>query len=178
MFGACNYVICIFGLWRSIRLCMYGAWIYMVGSFGLCRSIRVYVWCMEFYGRQFWCMEVNPSSIEVKLVYVWCMELCGRQFWSMEVNPGVCLVDGITWYAILVCRGQPGCLFGAWNYMVGSFGVCRSIRVYVWCMELDVRQFWSMEVNPGVCLVHGIMRYSILSIEVNPGVCLVHGIIW
>ena len=41
--------------------CMVGAWIFMVGSFGLWRSFRVYVWCMEFYGRQFWCMEVNLS---------------------------------------------------------------------------------------------------------------------
>ena len=40
--------------------------------------------------------------------------------------------------------------------MVGSFGLWRSTRVYVWCRELDGRQFWSMEVNSGVCLVQGI----------------------
>ena len=39
--------------------------------------------------------------------------------------------------------------------MVGIFGPWRSIRVYVWCMELYFRQFRSMEVNPSVCLVHG-----------------------
>ena len=27
----------------------------------------------------------------------------------------------------------------------------------VWCMELYGRQFCSMEVNSGVCLVHGII---------------------
>ena len=27
----------------------------------------------------------------------------------------------------------------------------------VWCIELDGRHFWSLEVNPGVCLVHGII---------------------
>ena len=27
----------------------------------------------------------------------------------------------------------------------------------VWCMYLYGRQFRSMEVNPGVCLVHGII---------------------
>ena len=48
-------------------------------------------------------------------------------------------------------------MFGACNYMVGSFVVWRSTRVYVWCMELNGRQFWSMEVNPGVCLVHVIL---------------------
>ena len=57
----------------------------------------------------------------------------------------------------MVYGGQPGCMFGAWNYMVGSFGLCRSIRVYVWCMELYGRQFWPMEVNPGVCLVYRII---------------------
>ena len=48
--------------------------------------------------------------------------------------------------------------------MVGSFAVWRSTRqvwrssmVYVCCMELCGRQFWSMEVIPGVCLVHGIL---------------------
>ena len=80
----------------------------MVGSFGL------------------W---INPGVF-------WCMELDGRQFWSMEVNTGLCLVHGIKWYAFLVFGGQSGCMYGAWNYMVGSFGVWRSIRVYVWCMEL------------------------------------------
>ena len=45
---------------------MFGGWNYMVGSFGLRRSIRVYVWCKNLYGRQFWCMEVNLSSMEVK----------------------------------------------------------------------------------------------------------------
>ena len=29
--------------------------------------------------------------------------------------------------------------------------------MYNWCMELNGRQFWSMEVNPDVCLVHGII---------------------
>ena len=52
---------------------------------------------------------------------------------------------------------QPGCMVGAWNYMVGCFGLWRSIRVYVWCMELYAGQFRSMEVNPGVCLVHVII---------------------
>ena len=53
--------------------------------------------------------------------------------------------------------GQVWCMFGAWNYVVGSFGLRRSIRVYVCWMELFGRQFWSMEVNPGVCLVYGIL---------------------
>ena len=59
---------------------------------------------------------------------------------------------------------QPGCMVGAWIFMVGSFAVLRSTRqvwrssmVYVCCMELCGRQFWSMEVIPGVCLVHGIL---------------------
>ena len=55
----------------------------------------MYVWCLELYGRQFSCMEVNPSSMEVKYGVCLCMNLCGRQFWSTEANPGVCLVDGI-----------------------------------------------------------------------------------
>ena len=29
--------------------------------------------------------------------------------------------------------------------------------MYNWCMEIYGRPFWSMEVNPGVCLVHGII---------------------
>ena len=29
--------------------------------------------------------------------------------------------------------------------------------MYVWCMELYGRQFRSMEVNPGECLVHVII---------------------
>ena len=29
--------------------------------------------------------------------------------------------------------------------------------MYVWCMELDGRLFLSLEVMPGVCLVHGII---------------------
>ena len=37
----------------------------------------MYVWCMEFYDRQFSCMEVNLSSMEVKY--------------------GVCLVLEIMW---------------------------------------------------------------------------------
>ena len=81
--------------------------------------------------------------------------------------------------------GQVWCMFGGWNYMVGSFGLWRSTRVYVWCMELYgrqfclwrstrvyvrrmelyVRQFWCMEVNPS-------------SMEVKYGVCLVHGTMW
>ena len=90
-------------------------------------------------------MEVNPSSIGVKY--------------------DVCLVHAIMWHAFLVCGGQCGCMYGAWNYMVGSFGLWRSIRVYVWCMEFYGRQFWCMEVNPS-------------SIEVKYGVCLVHGNMW
>ena len=39
--------------------------------------------------------------------------------------------------------------------MVGSFGLWWSIREYVWWMEFFGRQFWCMEVNSGVCLVHG-----------------------
>ena len=125
-------------------------------------------------------------------MYAWCMELDGRLFWSLEINPGVCLVHGIIWLGSFVYGGQSGCMFGAWKYTVGSFGLRRSIRVYVWwmfgawnfmvgsfdvwrsthqvwrssmlyvwcvefcCMELAGRQFWSMEVNSGVCLVHGI----------------------
>ena len=38
-----------------------------------------------------------------------------------------------------------------------QFCLWRSIRVYVWCIELYGRQFRSMEVNPGVCLVHRII---------------------
>ena len=33
--------------------------------------------------------------------------------------------------------------------MVGSFGLWRSNRVLVWCMELYGRQFRPMELNPG-----------------------------
>ena len=29
--------------------------------------------------------------------------------------------------------------------------------MYGWCMELYGRLFWPMKVNPGVCLVHGII---------------------
>ena len=48
-------------------------------------------------------------------------------------------------------------MFGACNYMVGSF-VYGETRVYVWCMEFyGAWQIWSMEVNPGVCLVHVII---------------------
>ena len=36
-----------------------------------------------------------------------------------------------------VYGGQPGCMFSEWSFMVGSFGVWRSTRVYVWCMEID-----------------------------------------
>ena len=42
--------------------------------------------------------------------------------------------------------------------MVVIFGPWRPIRVYVWCMELYVRQFRSMEVNASVYLVHGNIR--------------------
>ena len=62
--------------------------------------------------------------------------------------------------------------------MVGSFGLWRSIRVYVWCMELNGRHFglwrsirvyvWCMEID----------GRQLRSMEVNTGVCLVHGIIW
>ena len=89
------------------------------------------------------------------------------KFWCMEVKPvkyrGQVLHE--MGYAFLVCGGQSGCMYGAWNYMVGSFGLWRSIRVYVWCMEFYGRQFWCMEVNPS-------------SIEVKYGVCLVHEIMW
>ena len=59
----------------------------------------MYVWCMELYGRLFWSMEVNS-------VVFWYMELdfYGRQFCCMEINPssmevkyGVCLLHGIMW---------------------------------------------------------------------------------
>ena len=43
---------------------------------------------------------------------------------------------------------QPGCMVGAWNFMVGSFAVWRSTRqvwrssmLYFCCMELCGRQF-------------------------------------
>ena len=109
-------------------------------------------------------------------MYVWCMEFYGRQFWCMEVNPGVFLVPGIIWQAIsvyggqsgcmfgawkntvggFVYGGQPWCMFGAWKFMVGSFGLWRSNRVYVWCMELYGRQFRSKD-QPGCILEHGII---------------------
>ena len=57
----------------------------------------------------------------------------------MEVNPGVCFGAWIFKVGSLVYGGQPvkyggqvWCMFGAWNYVVGSFGLWRSIRVYVW----------------------------------------------
>ena len=52
--------------------------------------------------------------------------------------------------------------------------------MYNWCMELYGRQFWSMEVNPGVCFVDWmeLNGRQFWSMEVNPDVCLVHGIIW
>ena len=63
-----------------------------------------------------------------------------------------------------VYGGQPGCMFGAWNFMVGPFRgwsstyqVWRSSMVYFWCMKICGRQFWSTGVNPGVCLVDGIL---------------------
>ena len=101
----------------------------------------------------------------------------------MEINPGVWLVHGILWEAVLlygdqpvkyggqvwcmffawnyvvgnfVYGDQPRCMVGVWNFMVGSFGLRKSIRVYVWWMAINGRQFWSNEVNPGVCLVDGI----------------------
>ena len=64
-------------------------------------------------------------------MYAWCMELDGRHFWSLEINPGVCLVHGFIWQAVSVYGGQSGCMFGAWNYLVGSFVLWSSIRVYV-----------------------------------------------
>ena len=117
--------------------CMFGAWKNMAGNVGLSMSNRVYVWCMELYGRQF-CLW-RPTR-----VYVWCMEL-----------------------------------------MVGSFRVWRSTRqvwkssmVYAWCMKLCGRQFWSTEVNPVVfCYIELDVRRC-WSMEVNSGVCLVHGILW
>ena len=66
------------------------------------------------------------------------------------------LVYGIVWLAIVTYGGQPGCMFGACNYMVGSLVLCRSIRVY-FGHEIICKAVWSMEVNPGVCLVHGII---------------------
>ena len=62
------------------------------------------------------------------MLYVWCVELCDRQFWSTEVNPRVCLVDGTIWQAVSVYGVQSGCMFGVWNFLVGSFGLWRSIR--------------------------------------------------
>ena len=114
--------------YRGQVRCMFGAWNYVVGSFGLWRSIWVYVWWTELHGMQFWSMEVNSGVMVGNFVY----------------------------------GGRPRCMFGAWNYMVGNFGLCRLIRVYVWCMELDVRQFWSLEVNSKVCLMHGIKWYAFL----------------
>ena len=49
--------------------------------------------------------------------------------------------------------------------------------VYVWCMKVCGRQFWSTGVNPGVCLVDGIFR-QFWCMEVNSGVCLVQGNRW
>ena len=34
--------------------------------------------------------------------------------------------------------------------------------MYVWCMELYGRQFRSVEVNPGVCLVYGVLWQAVL----------------
>ena len=56
-------------------------------------------------------------------------------------------------------------MFGEWNYMVGSFGLKRSIWVYVWCKNLYGRKVWCMEVN-------------LLSMEVKYAARLVHGIMW
>ena len=93
----------------------------MVGSCGLKRSIWVYVWWMELYG---------------------------RQFWSMEVNPGVCLVQESLWLAVLVYGGQPvkyggqvWCTFGAWKYVVRSFGLWRSTRLYFGAWNYVVGSF-------------------------------------
>ena len=49
---------------------------------------------------------------------------------------------------------------------------------YVWCMELCGRQFWSMEVNPGLFCCMELAGRQFWSMEVNSGVCLVHGIRW
>ena len=63
-FVAWNYMVGNF-VYGGQPGCMFVAWKFMVGSFGVWRSIRVYVWCKNLYGRQFWCMEVNLSSMEV-----------------------------------------------------------------------------------------------------------------
>ena len=49
----------------------------MVGNFVYGGQPGCMFWCMELYGGQCSCMEVNLSS--------------------MKVNPGVCLVYGIVW---------------------------------------------------------------------------------
>ena len=69
--------------------------------------------------------------------------------------------------------------------MVGSFDVWRSTHqvwrssmLYVWCVELCDRQFWSTEVNPGLFCCMELAGRQFWSMEVNSGVCLVHGIRW
>ena len=62
--------------------------------------------------------------------------------------------------------------------MVGSFGLRRSLRVYVWWMDIYGRQFWSMEVKPGVFCCMELDGRQFCSVEVNSGVCLVQGIRW
>ena len=92
------------------------------------------------------------------MLYVWCVELSDRQFWSTEVNPRVCLVEGTIWQAVLFYGVQSGCMFGVWNFLVGSFGLWRSIRVYVWCMHLYGRQFCLWRSTRVYVLVHGSLR--------------------
>ena len=46
--------------------CIIGAWNYMVGNFVYGGQPGCMFWCMEVYGGQFSCMEVNPSSMKVK----------------------------------------------------------------------------------------------------------------
>ena len=81
--------------------------------------------------------------------------------------------------------GQVWCMFGAWNYMVGNFGLMRSIRVYVWCMELYGRQFclWRSTRVYGWCMeFYGrqfcCMEINPSSMEVKYVVFLLHGIMW
>ena len=50
--------------------------------------------------------------------------------------------------------------------------------MFVWCMELYGRHFWSMEVNSVVFWYMELDGRQFWSMEVNSGVCLVHGIIW
>ena len=65
----------------------------------------------------------------------------------------------------MVYGGQLGCMFGAWNYMVGNFNYGDQPGCMVGAWIFMVRQFCCMEINPS-------------SMEVKYGVCLLHGIMW